>query len=238
MLISTIALKLETLDRVKNSFTIWDFSNPAAVEACGDMSDQDIGGQSIAKLEWIPATNGQPAHARFSGSISTALPEDDDNGKIQRLGYAAWRTEPRPPTVFGRQLWDVEYYKYLALLVKADARKYKVNVQTESVEVSDLHQHRLYARNFGQWETVLINWNDFVRTNHGLIVEPQSEMMKDQIRTIGIGLTDRLPGPFEICVSRIWATNGLAKGEGDTLEHPDKSSTPKKLKISQSAAPN
>ncbi|KAB8356456.1 hypothetical protein FH972_024039 [Carpinus fangiana] len=218
---TNVALKLETLERVKNSLTLWDFSSRASVESCADMSDHDIGGQSTGLLEFVPATNSDPAHARFSGHISNELPEDDDNGRVQRTGYAAWRTEPRPPTIFGRQLWDVDSYNYLALRIKADARKYKVNVQTESIEFTDLHQHRLYARRQGQWETVLIKWADFVRTNHGIIVEPQSEMVRTQVRTIGIGLTDRLPGPFDICVSRMWATNGLTEDEQQAAGHAE-----------------
>ena len=115
--------------------------------------------------------------------------------------------------MFGRSLWDVENHIFLAMRIKSDGRKYKVNVQTESVEYTDLHQHRLYARTPGQWETVLIKWKDFVRTNHGFIVEPQSEMLRDKVRTIGVGLTDRLEGPFKFCINKIWATNGLTAGE-------------------------
>lgn len=99
---------------------------------------------------------------------------------------------------------------------KSDGRSFLVNVQTESVVPTDLHQHRLFARRPGEWETVLINWNDFVRTNHGFAVEPQTEMLRQKVRTIGIGLTDRVPGPFEMCVERIWATNDPR--EGDVVE--------------------
>lgn len=115
----------------------------------------------------------------------------------------------RPGTMFGKSLWDVDRYAYLAMRVKTDGRKYKINVQTESLVYTDIHQHRLYTRKPGQWETVLIKWNDFVRTNHGIVVEPQSEMNKEKVRTIGVGLTDRLAGPFEMCISRIWTTNSL-----------------------------
>lgn len=80
-------------------------------------------------------------------------------------------------------------------------------MQTESVVPTDLHQHRLFTSRPGEWETVLIAWNDFVRTNHGFVVEPQDEMLRQKVRTVGIGLTDRLPGPFELCIERIWATN-------------------------------
>jgi len=207
------AIKLEALDKPKHDLVLWDFSDPAAVESCADMSDIDIGGSSTSSLSFIPAnpTLSAPTHARFSGTISNHVPGDDL--AIERTGYAAFRTQDRPATLFGKQLWDVERYKYLALQVKSDGRKYKVNVQTESLEFTDLHQHRLYARKTGAWETVLIKWADFVRTNHGIVVEPQSEMMTTKVRTIGIGLTDRLAGPFDICVGRIWATNNAEQAE-------------------------
>jgi len=40
-----------------------------------------------------------------------------------------------------------------------------------------------------------------------MVVEPQREMMRQKVRTIGIGLTDRVQGPFELRVAEIWATN-------------------------------
>jgi NADH dehydrogenase [ubiquinone] 1 alpha subcomplex assembly factor 1 len=57
---------------------------------------------------------------------------------------------------------------------------------------------------------VLIKWNDFVRTNYGFVVEPQTEIMRQKVKSIGIGLTDRIPGPFELCIERMWATNSEA----------------------------
>lgn len=229
------AINLEGLEKPKNSFTIWDFSDPDSVKACVDMSDQDIGGSSNASFVHVPASSSEPAHAHFSGHISNELPKDDDN--VQRTGYAAWRTEPRPATMFGKSLWDVEHYKYLGIRLKSDSRKYKVNVQTESVEYTDLHQHRLYVRHPGQWETVLIRWEDFVRTNHGIIVEPQSEMLRNQVRTIGVGLTDRLPGAFDFRISNIWATNGPEPTDGVEYENPERRFIPRELKMPVGAVP-
>lgn len=128
---------------------------------------------------------------------------------MERTGYAAWKTKDRPPTIFGQSLWDIDPYTYLALRIKSDGRSYLVNVQTESIVPSDLHQHRLFTSRPGEWETVLIAWNDFVRTNHGFVVEPQDEMLRQKVRTVGIGLTDRVPGPFNLCIERIWATNDI-----------------------------
>lgn len=62
---------------------------------------------------------------------------------------------------------------------------------------------------------MLIKWNDFVRTNYGIPVEPQTEIMRQKVRSVGVGLTDRIQGPFELCIERIWATNNAS--EADTV---------------------
>ena len=175
------------------------------------MSDADTGGFSQANLDHIPSTLTEPAYARFHGSISNELPPNRPH--IQRTGYAAWRNLDRPATIFGKSLWDIDPYTYLALRIKSDGRKYFVNVQTESIVLTDLHQHRLYAKKAGEWETVLIKWNEFVRTNHGAVVEPQTELLRQKVRTVGIGLIDRVPGPFDLGISSVWATNGLSDEE-------------------------
>lgn len=117
-------------------------------------------------------------------------------------------------------------YTYLAMRIKSDGRSYFVNVQTESVVPTDLHQHRLFAKRPGEWETVIIKWNDFVRTNHGFVVEPQTEMLRQKVRSIGVGLTDRVPGPFELCIERMWATNNMSEGD-EPHEHHIETPTPK-----------
>ena len=113
---------------------------------------------------------------------------------------------------------------YLALRVKSDGRRYFVNIQTDSIVETDIHQHRLYTKYHrgaqgkndpGQWETVLIKFHEFVRTNHGVVTEPQSEMLRQKVKSFGIGLIDRTPGPFELGISAIWATNLNERGQVD-----------------------
>ncbi|KAK7740613.1 hypothetical protein SLS62_011085 [Diatrype stigma] len=236
--LSNIALKLEGIKGPSGPYTLRDFSTPDSVDECKVMSDADLGGKSTASLDWIPASSTsstsssspsssspsppsssptttttsepEPAHARFRGTISTALPPNRPS--VQRTGYAAFRTLDRPPTIFGKSVWDIDMYTYLALRVRSDGRSYLINVQTESVVPEDLHQHRLFARRPGAWETVLVRWNDFVRTNHGFAVEPQGEMLRQRVRSIGLGLTDRVPGPFELCIAGVWATNDASEG--------------------------
>lgn len=205
------AIKQEGIRTPTTPYHLLDFSDPATISACKTMSDADIGGFSQVSLDHIPKTAAEPAHARFHGRISIELPPNRPH--IQRTGYAAWRNKDRAATIFGKSLWDIDPYVYLALRVKSDGRKYFVNVQTESIVPTDLHQHRLYARRPGEWETVLIKWNEFVRTNYGAVVEPQTEMLRQKVRTVGIGLIDRVPGPFDLAVSRVWATYGPSDGE-------------------------
>lgn len=154
-------------------------------------------------------------------------------------------------------------YTYLALRVKSDGRRYTINVQTDSIVDTDIHQHRLFTRHhkiprsFSDveaaaasapgdgtpaaladyatsseedtsstlthtttpnpdstgWETILIRWDDFVRTNMGFVVEPQTSMIKQRVKSIGIGLTDRVEGPYDLRIHRMWASNGLSEEE-------------------------
>lgn len=199
--------------------TIQDFRDPQSVANCKTMSDEEIGGFSQSTLHWVPhrPETGQPSqpapgpsptgYASFRGTISTELPKDKPD--IQRTGYAAWRTMDRPPTVFGKSLWDVDMYAYLAMRIRSDGRSFFINVQTESVVPTDLHQHRLFAKRPGEWETIYVKWNDFVRTNHGFVIEPQTEILRRKVRSVGFGLTDRVPGPFELCIEKMWATNDV-----------------------------
>jgi NADH dehydrogenase [ubiquinone] 1 alpha subcomplex assembly factor 1 len=190
-------------------YPIINFQEPDSVKTCKSFSDKDLGGFTTSALDYIPPSEAGKAkgHARFYGNISIELPKNRPH--IQRTGYAAWRTLEPKTTLFGRQLHDIDPYTFLALRVKSDGRKYFINIQTEGLVPTDIHQHRLYARKPGEWETVLVKWHEFVRTNYGEVVEPQGEILRQKVKTVGIGLIDRVPGPFDLSVERIWACNEL-----------------------------
>ncbi|KAI4210263.1 MAG: hypothetical protein LQ351_006862 [Letrouitia transgressa] len=210
---TNIVVNQEGLYTPMTPYKLLDFTDPDTITICKTMSDADLGGFSRVALEQVLQSVTEPAHARFHGSISIELPRN--RPQVQRTGYAAWRNHDRGVTLFGKSLWDVDPYAMLALRVKSDGRKYFVNIQTESIVYTDIHQHRLHVRRPGEWETVLIRWSDFVRTNHGEVVEPQKEMLTQKVRTLGIGLIDRVPGPFDLGISAMWATNRPEDREED-----------------------
>lgn len=213
--LSTSILKAEGLREATKPYILASFQDSKTILDCKSMSDKDIGGFSSANLDWIPPSKNQTlnptesshGHAKFHGNISIELPIN--RPEVHRTGYAAWRTKDKGYTIFGKTLWDIDPYEFLALRIKSDGRKYFINLQTESIVPTDIHQHRLYAKRPGEWETLLVPWSEFVRTNHGVVVEPQREMLRQSLRTIGIGLTDRVPGNFELCIEKMWATNML-----------------------------
>jgi len=233
---ANIAVRLEGLSKPTRPFPMLDFAQEEGINRCKVMSDKDMGGFTKASLTWqrgdgrssplgqetrsggstegLTESTGEPAHALFKGSISTELPPN--RPEIQRSGYAAFRTRDRGASLFGKLLHDIDPYSYLALRIKSDNRKYFVNIQTESIVPTDLHQHLLPSYTHGEWETVVIPLSAFVRTNYGMVVEPQREMLRQKVRSVGIGLIDRVSGPFELRVSGIWATNQPPKREVDS----------------------
>lgn len=221
-----VAINLEAMSIPVKPFPLLDFNDPETMTWMKTMSDSQVGGFSAATLSQIPANHSTqpstPAHMLFHGNISTKLPANRPD--VERTGYAAFRNEDRGRTLFGELFWNVDSYMYLALRVKSDGRKYFVNIQTDSIVPTDIHQHRLYTKHHkgaegpddpGQWETVLIKLHEFVRTNHGLVTEPQSEMLRQKVKSLGIGLIDRQPGPFQLAVAAFWATNLNERGQID-----------------------
>lgn len=234
--LSRVVFRAEGIKGPSGPLILHDFRDKSSIDGCKTMCDEEIGGFSQSRLDWVPFNKGAEApgetpstagYAAFRGEISTELPKDKPD--IKRTGYAAWRTLDKPGTVFGKTLWDIDMYAFLAMRIRSDGRSYFVNIQTESVVPTDLHQHRLFANRPGEWETVYVKWNDFVRTNHGFVVEPQTEILRRKVRTIGFGLTDRVPGPFELCIEKLWATNDL-EGADVVLGAPEVGETESSLK--------
>lgn len=135
---------------------IHSFRHPSSLENIRTFSDADMGGFSKVNMDLEPFLNEggeeKQYYGRFHGNISIELPPD--RPMIQRSGYAAWRTIQRGRTLFGQPFWNVDPYRFLALRIKSSGSKYFINIQTDSIVETDLHQHRLFAKTPGQWEII------------------------------------------------------------------------------------
>ncbi|KAL1924600.1 uncharacterized protein VTP21DRAFT_4254 [Calcarisporiella thermophila] len=215
------AFKNESAKVIKMDVTPWSREMPMLQINCKEDlkrwvvgSDKDIGGFSEANLELTPEGKG-----KFHGNISLELPS---NLAIKQSGYAAIRSKVQPASLFGTPCWDTSLFRYLALKVRGDTRKYFVNIQTDGVIQTDLYQHRLFLQKPGEWETVMIPFRDFVLTNQGIVQEQQIEMYRERVKTIGISLIGQ-PGPFSLEIDWIKAMN-TENTEGDMERVPDPTS--------------
>ncbi|PIG88193.1 complex I intermediate associated protein (Cia30) [Aspergillus arachidicola] len=245
--LSKIAWNSEALHTPTKPYVLLDFEDDSTVAGCKTMADRAVGGFSTASLDYVPAdpATHSPAHARFHGSISTKLP---NNWRVERTGYAAFRNKDRGLWLFGRLFWDMDPYSYLALRVKSDGRRYTVNIQTDSIVETDIHQHRLYTRHHRVQEasdedlslheaaeeeeseevypsrvppslsdvppeSTIIDVDEYGDSWNYRLGDDSTSILRQRVKSIGIGLTDRVEGPYDLRIHKIWATNGMSEAE-------------------------
>ncbi|KAJ1928394.1 hypothetical protein EC988_010176, partial [Linderina pennispora] len=138
-------------------------------------SDRDVGGFSDAYLDTT-----RHGHAKFHGYISQKLPEDP---RFTRSGYAMVRSCQPQSHMFGGKYWDSSLFRYLMLRVRADNRKYFVNLKSSTVVQTDIYQHLLPIRTPGRWETVVIPFNEFTLTSNSVIIASQPGMSETEMET-------------------------------------------------------
>ncbi|KAI8998373.1 complex I intermediate-associated protein 30-domain-containing protein [Gaertneriomyces semiglobifer] len=202
-----------------------------SVEALQDWvvgSDADIGGLSEA---FWGLTNDRTA--LFWGKISTEIPQ---GAKLDRSGYAGIRSKEKQLTLFHRPRWDTSLYRYLAIRARGDTRQWFVNLQTDSMYPTYLWQHRLYFKNPGEWETIMIPFRDFVLTSQGYVQKRQLAMDRTKIKTVGFSIV-RQPGDFSLELDWIKAINTPRTfGDYDVLdkgEYLDQQGNLRRLKEGQ-----
>jgi len=231
---SITVVKGSYLNGQYDDLPILNINDPAVLPTIKVMCDSDGGGHSTAHFDIIDnrpkdvpteavvkGTNAdrptilqkgenriefakEPlVYGHFHGSISFKLPQN--RPEIERSGYAGFRLHDRKRSIFLSKLIDLEPYKYIALRVKSDGHKYFINLMTDSMYETDLHQHRLFTTRPNQWETIVVSPTDFVRTNHGRIFENQQQgILLRKIRNIGISKIDRTEGPYSLMIEKIW----------------------------------
>jgi monofunctional biosynthetic peptidoglycan transglycosylase len=156
-----------------------DFDDDADCRRWRSVDDGVMGGVSRSFLQ--PAA---PGIARFGGEVSL------ENGG----GFASVRTEPGA--------WQTAGATALVLRCLGDGRTYKFTVRSDDLDDGVQYQLRFTPAR-GAWEIVRLPIASFVATFRGRPVPGVAALRPGHIRRLGLMVSDRQAGPFELLIDWI-----------------------------------
>ncbi len=159
-------------------FTLFDFSDPAAVAQWAAVDDRVMGGVSRSRLRHDPA-----GYAVFEGNVSL-----EQNG-----GFASVRSTPANLGAPGTQT--------LVIDVRGDAKRFKINLLTDDAFDAINYQVGFLAET--AWQTHYIPLTAFRATFRGREVLDAPRLDAANIRRVGLMVSDRQVGLFALDVRRI-----------------------------------
>ena len=159
--------------------TLLDFDHDADFASWYPVNDVVMGGVSHSAFE-----RASPGVARFHGEVSLA-----NSG-----GFASVRTTPRD--------WDTSAATAFLLRVRGDGRTYKFTIRTSDRFDGIQYQQRFTAPP-GAWREVRLPVDQFVPTFRGRRVPLAAPLEPARTRAIGLMVSDRQAGSFELLVDRI-----------------------------------
>lgn len=159
--------------------TLLDFDDPADAALWRPVDDVVMGGVSRSAFE--QAGTGV---ARFHGKVSL-----ENSG-----GFASVRTPPRD--------WDTAGAQAFLLRVRGDGKTYKFTIRTGDGFDGIQYQLR-FAAPAGDWIDVRLPVRDFVATFRGRKVPFAPSLDPAEVRAIGLMISDKQAGQFELLVDRI-----------------------------------
>ncbi|XP_002154845.2 complex I intermediate-associated protein 30, mitochondrial isoform X1 [Hydra vulgaris] len=168
---------------------LFDFRRPETINNFDCLTDSEVGGKSTASI-----TLSKYGRLLFSGEVSMMLEKD-----IDFTGFCGIRSKPKLGLFNKVELTDIGFYDCVEIKYRGDGRPYFVNVQTGSMMMLnkfDLFQAFLFTKGGPYWEIERIPFSKFYQTYKGFAQDEQ--MQFNNIRTIGISLTDRKSGPFNL----------------------------------------
>jgi len=162
--------------------TLLDFAAASAIELWAPIDDLVMGGLSRSRF-----TAGDPGSARFSGMVSL------ENGG----GFASVRTRPRS--------WPTAGTDGFALRVRGDGKTYKFTVRVDDRFDGIQYQAR-FSPPAGEWTEVVLPAVSFLASFRGRPVSAAPPLEMRQVRALGLMISERQAGAFELLISRIAAT--------------------------------
>ena len=159
---------------------LFDFADPHAPSAWHPINDGVMGGVSRSQLRHDAA-----GHAVFAGDVRL-----ENNG-----GFASVRCQP---SELGGKGVVVAY----VLRVRGDGKTYKFTIRTGDGFDGIQYQQRFTAA-AGEWSDVRLPVGDFVATFRGRKVPFAPSLDPAKVRAIGLMISDKQAGSFELLVDRI-----------------------------------
>jgi monofunctional biosynthetic peptidoglycan transglycosylase len=156
-----------------------DFDDAAEAALWRPVDDVVMGGVSSSSFGLA-----EPGIARFSGNVSL-----ENFG-----GFASVRTPPRA--------WDTAGATGFVLRVRGDGHTYKLTLRTNDGFDGIQYQAR-FNPPAGEWTEVRLPVTSFVATFRGRKVPFASSLDAAGVRAIGLMISDKQAGPFELLVDRI-----------------------------------
>ena len=161
--------------------TLLDFDHAADVRLWTPVNDVVMGG--VSRSEFTQAT---PGVARFSGIVSL-----ENSG-----GFASVRTTP--------QTWDAAGATAFVLRACGDGKAYKFTVRTDDRFDGVQYQSR-FAPQAAEWREARLPVDSFVATYRGRAVPGAAALDPARARTLGLMISDRQAGAFELLIDWIAA---------------------------------
>lgn len=158
-----------------------DFDDAADVRLWTPVNDVVMGGISRGEF-----TQAQPGIARFSGRVSL-----ENSG-----GFASVRTAPRA--------WHTAGATAFVLRVRGDGKRYKFTIRTDDGFDGIQYQCR-FEPPASEWQEVRLPVDAFVATFRGRAVPGAPPLATARARTLGLMISDRQAGEFELRIDWIAA---------------------------------
>lgn len=159
--------------------TLLDFDDAAEAALWRPVDDVVMGGISSSGFDLAEA-----GIARFSGRVSLEY-----NG-----GFASVRTPPRD--------WNTAGATAFVLRVRGDGHAYKFTLRTGDGFDGIQYQAR-FTPPAGEWTEVRLPVASFAATFRGRTVPDAPALDPARVRALGLMISDRQAGPFELLVDRI-----------------------------------
>jgi len=143
------------------------------------VNDGVMGGLSTSQIQYLPESR-----AIYSGTVSL-----ENNG-----GFASSRMKIEPNRMGGSSS--------ILLRVKGDGKKYKFRIRTDD-QMDGITYSADFRTKKNEWMEIELPFNLFKPTYRGRILDHIGPIKAEDIRQVGILISDKQSGPFSITLDWI-----------------------------------